>query len=181
MSFPPDPLSNGTPPITATCSAPECGRPTVVSAVVCRVHLTDGLREQGEVISWDDPELAGVFAVAIHILRVAMDGIPQEAFGREPRTEMDMYALLDPSADWAAAQVSLDVLGTHIADQFGAMALSPPTEFRSKVLLRLRVIGPGTEDELRPRLSFAMESMIREVVGPDVEMTVAVEPPDDES
>jgi hypothetical protein len=75
MSFPPEPLSNGTRPITATCSAPECGRPTVVSAVVCRVHLTDVLREQGEVISWDDPELAGIFAVAIHILRVAMDGI----------------------------------------------------------------------------------------------------------
>ena len=64
---------------------------------------------------WGDPELAGILAAAIHILRVAMDGVPEEAFGREPRTEMDMYALLDPGADWAAAQVSLDVLGTHIA------------------------------------------------------------------
>jgi hypothetical protein len=43
------------------------------------------------------------------------------------------------------------------------------------------VIGPGTEDELRPRLRFAMETMIREVVGKEVELTVAVEPPDDES
>jgi hypothetical protein len=43
------------------------------------------------------------------------------------------------------------------------------------------VVGPGSADELRPRLKFAMESMIRELAGQDVEMTVAVEPPDEEA
>jgi hypothetical protein len=60
------------------------------------------------------------------------------------------------------------------------MRLEPPAEFMSKVLLRLRVVGPGSADELRPRLKFAMEAMIHEVVGPDVELTVSVEPPDQE-
>jgi len=90
-----------------------------------------------------------------------------------------MYALLPMDAEWALAQMSLDFLGTHIADTFGAMQLSPPSEFMSKVLLRLRVVGPGSADELRPRLRFAMEAMIREVLGPEARITVAVEPPDD--
>jgi hypothetical protein len=45
------------------------------------------------------------------------------------------------------------------------------------MLLRLRVVGPGSADELRPRLKFAMEEMIRELAGPDVELSVSVELP----
>jgi hypothetical protein len=41
------------------------------------------------------------------------------------------------------------------------------------------VVGPGSADELRPRLKFAMEAMIQEIIGP-VELTVSVEPPDEE-
>jgi hypothetical protein len=46
--------------------------------------------------------------------------------------------------------------------------------------LRLRVVGPGSAHELRPRLKFAMEAMIQEIIGPDVELTISVEPPDEE-
>ena len=106
--------------------------------------------------------------------------MPEEANDRVPLTEMDMYASLEPEDDWAMAQVALDLLGTHVADEYGAMQLSPPMSFASKILLRLRAVGPGTADELRPRLAFAMEAMIREVLGPETRMTIAVEPPDDE-
>jgi len=67
--------------------------------------------------------------------------------------------------------MALDLLGTHLSDTppFGGMILSAPTEFMSKVLLRLQVAVPTpAADELLPRLRFAMEAMVREVVGPDV-------------
>jgi hypothetical protein len=175
------PRSSDTRSTRSHCATPGCEQSPLVSASVCRTHLVDILRAEGEVIPGEEGDFAGVMAAAIHILRLAFEGVPQEEFDREPRTEMDMYALLPMDAEWAMAQMSLDFLGTHIADTFGAMQLSPPTEFMSKVLLRLRVVGPGSADELRPRLRFAMESMIREFAGPDVEMTVAVEPPDEEA
>jgi hypothetical protein len=162
------------------CTTPRCGRSALVSASVCRTHLVDILRAEGEVIPWEEGDFAGVAAAAIHIVRVAFEGVPEESFSQQPNTQMDMYALLPMESEWAIAQASLDILGTHMADRFGAMRLSPPAEFMSKVLLRLRVVGPGSADELRPRLKFAMEAMIHEVVGPDVELTVSVEPPDEE-
>ena len=160
------------------CRKSACDQPAVVSAAVCRVHLVDGLRAEGEVIPWEDGDFAGVAAAAIHIVRVAFEGVPLDMPSQAPSIEMDMYALLPMDSEWALAQMSLDFLGTHMADTFGAMRLSPPSEFMSKVLLRLRVAGPGTADELRPRLMFAMEAMIREFVRSDVELTVAVEPPE---
>jgi len=151
-----------------------------VAADVCRVHLVDVLRAEGRTIVFDQPDFAALEASAVHVLRTAMDGVPDEAYGGRTQTEMDMYAGLEPEDDWAMAQVALDFLGTHIADEFGGMALSPPMRFGSQILLRLRALGPGTADELRPRFAFAMEAMIREVLGPEVRMTVAVEPPDDD-
>jgi hypothetical protein len=50
--------------------------------------------------------------------------------------------------------------------------------FGPTILLRMRAAGPGTVDELRPRFAFAMEAMIREVLGPEAQLKVAVEPPD---
>ena len=147
-----------------------------MSASVCRTHLVDILRADGEVIPWEEGDFAGLAAAVIHIVRVAFEGVPED---QEPSTQMDMYALLPMDAEWAIAQASLDMLGTHMADQFGAMRLSPPAEFMSKALLRLRVVGPGSADELRPRLKFAMEALIQEIIGP-VELTVSVEPPDEE-
>ena len=163
----------------ALCTTSGCERPALVSAAVCRAHLVDILRAEGKVIPWEEGDFAGLAAAAIHIVRVAFEGVPEEAL-RQPTTQMDMYALLPMDAEWAIAQASLDMLGTHMADQFGAMRLSPPAEFMSKVLLRLRVVGPGSADELRPRLKFAMEAMIQEIIGPDVELTVSVEPPEED-
>jgi hypothetical protein len=176
MSFdPPDFSSNG----SQGCSVAGCDRTAVVAADVCRAHLVDVLRAEGRTIVFDQPDFAALEATAVHLLRTAMDGMPEEADDPVPPTEMDMYASLEPE-DWAMAQVALDFLGTHIADEFGAMQLSPPMPFASKILLRLRALGPGTADELRPRLAFAMEAMIREVVGRESRMTIAVEPPDDD-
>lgn len=160
------------------CATPGCERSALVSSPSCRVHLVDTLRAEGEPIPWEEGDFAGVAAAAIHILRVAFDGVPEEDL-RNPSTEMDMYALLPMESEWAMAQMSLDFLGTHLADTFGAMSLSPPSEFMSRVLLRLRVVGPGSVDDFRPRLAFAMEAMIREFAGHDAELTVAVEPPND--
>jgi hypothetical protein len=148
-----------------------------VSASVCRTHLVDMLRAEGEVIPWEEGDFAELATAAIHIVRVAFEGVLED---QEPSTQMDMYVLLPMDAEWAIAQASLDMLGTHMADQFGAMRLSPPAEFMGKVLLRLRVVGPGSADELRPRLKFAMEAMIQEIIGPDVELSVSVEPPDED-
>jgi hypothetical protein len=175
-------MAPSAPPISserAPCMTPGCVRSALVSASVCRTHLVDILRDEGEVIPWEEGDFAGLAAAAIHIIRVAFEGVPEATF-RQPTTQMDMYALLPMDAEWAIAQASLDFLGTHMADQFGAMRLSPPAEFMSKVLLRLRVVGPGSADELRPRLKFAMEAMIHEVIGPDAELTLSVEPPDEE-
>jgi hypothetical protein len=161
------------------CTTPGCGRSALVAASVCRTHLVDILRAEGEVIPWEEGDFAGVAAAAIHIVRVAFEGVPEETLSRQPTTQMDMYALLPMDSEWAIAQASLDILGTHMADRFGAMRLEPPAEFMSKVLLRLRVVGPGSADELRPRLKFAMEATIQEIIGP-IELTVSVEPPDEE-
>ena len=174
----PPPTNPDVPSERAPCTTPGCVRSAIVSASVCRTHLVDILRAEGEVIPWEEGDFAGLAAAAIHIVRVAFGGVPEETM-RQPTTQMDMYALLPMDAEWAIAQASLDMLGTHLADQFGAMRLSPPAEFMGKVLLRLRVVGPGSADELRPRLKFAMEAMIQEIIGP-VELTVSVEPPDEE-
>jgi hypothetical protein len=96
---------------------------------------------------------------------------------------IDMYALVDPDAEWTLAQASLDLLGTHLSDTvpFGGMRLSPPVAFDSWVLLRLQVFVPADAvGELRPRLAFALEAMVREVLGPDAVAVFSTEPTDDE-
>lgn len=44
-------------PAAAGCAVDGCERPSVRSAQVCRVHLADVLRAEGEPIGWKDPEL----------------------------------------------------------------------------------------------------------------------------
>jgi hypothetical protein len=149
----------------------------VQSAARCRVHLAAALRSEGETIPFDDPELSGMFAAGSHIVRTAIAGLPadqQDLHGAA--AAVDMYALLDPDADWKLAQVGLDILGAYLADELGRSVLSPPLEFMSKMLLRLQLSVPAAAvEEFRPRLQFAMEAMIREAVGPDVSVPVAVE------
>lgn len=98
------------------CTTPGCARSAIVSATVCRTHLVDILRAEGDVIPWEEGDFAGLAAAAIHIVRVAFEGVPEETI-RQPTTQMDMYALLPMDAEWAIAQASLDMLGTHMADQ----------------------------------------------------------------
>ena len=144
----------------------------VHSAVRCRVHLAESLQSEGETIPFEDPELAGMLAAAIHIVRTALAGLPQELLSPSAHaSRIDMYAVLDPAAKWELAQMALDLLGTHLSDTppFGGMILSAPMEFMSEVLLRLQVAVPApAADELLPRLRFALEAMVLEVVGPDV-------------
>ena len=105
------------------CTTPGCVRSALVSASVCRTHLVDILRAEGEVIPWEEGDFAGLSAAAIHIVRVAFEGVPED---QEPSTQMDMYALLPMDAEWAIAQASLDMLGTHMADRVrGHEALAP--------------------------------------------------------
>jgi hypothetical protein len=96
----------------ALCTTSGCERPALVSAAVCRAHLVDILRAEGEVIPWEEGDFAGLAAAAIHIVRVAFEGVPEETL-RQPTTQMDMYALLPMDAEWAIAQASLDMLGTR--------------------------------------------------------------------
>lgn len=162
------------------CIEAGCERPVVDSAVCCRVHLVEVLRRESEIILIDDPELAGMFAAAIQIVRSALEGLPRDLLdGHGPGSGIDMYALLDPDGDWPIAQMALDVLGTHLADTppFAGMTLSPPMEFMSRILLRLQVGVPTSAmDELRPRLEFALEAMVREILGPEVAATFSAQP-----
>jgi len=140
------------------------------------------LHREGEALLFEDPELAGLHAATIHIVRVALDGLPRD-LGTGPMEGIDMYALVDPDSQWALAQASLDLLGTHLSDTapFGGMRLSPPVAFDSRVLLRLQVLVPADAvGELRPRLAFALETMVREVLGPDALAVFSTEPTDDE-
>jgi hypothetical protein len=172
MTSPRTPESDAASPAAISCIEPDCERPVVQSVVRCRVHLAESLQSEGETIPFEDPELAGMLAAAIQIVRTALAGLPQELLSPSaPASRIDMYAVLDPDADWKLAQIALDFLGTHLSDTppFGGMILSAPTEFMSKVMLRLQVAVPAhAADELLPRLRFAMEAMVREVVGPDV-------------
>jgi hypothetical protein len=164
----------------AACAADTCQRPAVRSAAVCRVHLADLLRAEGEPIHWKDPEFAGWKASVIWFERLAMDGVPAWILSSDrPRWVIDMYALLDPNEQRALAQAALDMLGTHLADTFGAMRLEPPTKYDGKILLRLHLAVPADGiEELRPRLEFLMEAYLRELFGAGADLWVVAQPAD---
>lgn len=180
MTFPDplgsDPASRG--PIA--CIEASCERAAVGSAVRCRVHLVEVLRREGESIPFDDPDLAGLFAAASQTVRDALVGLPRVVLdGRGPVWGIDMYALVEPESDWPIAHMALDVLGTHLSDTppFAGMILSPPMEFDSRILLRLQVGVPTSSmAELRPRLQFALEAMVREILGRDAAATFSAQP-----
>jgi hypothetical protein len=163
-------------PDAGICADPACSRPTVVSSDRCRVHLTESLRQKGEQVLFDDPELSGLHAAALQIIRVALEGLPADTSDAPgPPGEIDMYALVAPDANWQLAQMSLDLLGTELSDLFGAMALSPPMSYESNVLLRLKVAVPAVEGFL-PRMRFALEAMVREIIGPGAWALFSVAP-----
>lgn len=90
----PDVTPTGEPGIAAAvCAAPGCERPAVLAADRCRVHLADDFRDQGQVLPFADPELTGLFAAAVQIVRTALAGLPQDLVeAGAPAVAIDMYA-----------------------------------------------------------------------------------------
>lgn len=113
-------------------------------------------------------------------VRDALVGLSQVVLeSRGPVSGIDMYALVDPQSKWPIAQMALDALGTHLSDTrpFAGMILSAPMEFDSRILLRLQVGVPTSGmDELRPRLQYALEAMVREILGTEVAATFSAQP-----
>jgi hypothetical protein len=63
------------------CTETECERPVVHSTRFCRNHLAGAFRRDGESLAFDNPDLAGVEAAAIQIVRTALTGLPEELLG----------------------------------------------------------------------------------------------------
>ena len=83
-----------------------------------------------EQTPFEDPVLARMWATVDQIVRIMVDEIPPELLDRNAsQTAIDLYALFDPDDRWPVAQLALDLLGTSLADEFGAMKLSAPMEF----------------------------------------------------
>jgi hypothetical protein len=122
-----------------------------------------------EQTPFQDPVLARMWATIKQIVRVIVDEIPPELLDRNaPQAAIDVDALFDPDCKWQVAQIALDLLGTTMTDEFGAMTLSAPMEFESKILLRLRVAVPASAaEEFIPRLRSEIEGLFREIVGLD--------------
>jgi hypothetical protein len=168
MTFPHAPEGDAAPAGVVACSELDCERPVVFSAAYCRVHLAEAMRRDGEVIGFDDPELAGLLAAAVQIVRTALTGISSDLLDPSAaRSAFDLYALLDRDANWGLAHRVLDLLGAQLSDEFGFTRLWPPTEYMSMVMLQLRVAVPApAADELRDRLRFGLEALIHEVLEP---------------
>src|SRR5215218_892075 len=94
-----------------SCNEPECGRPAVYSSDVCRLHLADVPRRRGVDISFPHPEWDGVWAALVHLVRVALQQVPNEAIdGEGPRVDVDVYALIDGAIDRQFAHRVADML-----------------------------------------------------------------------
>lgn len=122
-----------------------------------------------EQTPFEDPVLARMWATVKQIVRTIVEEIPPELLDRNATSAaIDLYALFDPDDSWQVAQIALDLLGTSLADEFGAMKLSAPMEFESKILLRLQVAVPvSAAEEFIPRLRSEMEGLFHEIVGVD--------------
>jgi hypothetical protein len=163
------------------CTATGCERPVVQSTQLCRSHLAEAFRRDGESLAFfDNPDFAGIEVAAMQIVRTALEGLPEELLGPNVTWQaMDMYALLGPEVDWAPAQVGLNFLQAVLVDErpIGGARLEPPMDWVGGTLLRLQVGVPTPAGvELQARLRFVMEAMIREMVGPSVQVAVAVGP-----
>jgi hypothetical protein len=164
------------------CTEKGCGHAVVHSARFCRNHLAEAFRRDGESLAFFDiPDFAGIEAAAMQIVRTALEGLPDELLVPNGTWQaMDMYAVLGPKEEWARAQVGLNFLQAVLADEppIGMTILEAPMEWSmAEALLRLQVNVPTPAvDEFQERLRFVMEAMIREMVGPSVQVAVAVGP-----
>jgi hypothetical protein len=128
-----------------------------------------------EQAPFQDPALHEMWTTVERIARTTIDEIPPKLLDRDaPSVEIDLYSLFDPHDAWQLAQLALDILGTCLADEFGAMQLSAPMEFESRILLRLRVAVPSpAAEEFIDRLPSTVDSILREIVGPDASPAVS--------
>jgi hypothetical protein len=122
-----------------------------------------------ELTPFEDPVLARMWATVKQMVRTIVDGMSPELLERRTTSaEVEVFALFDPDDRWPVAQIALDLLGTSLADEFGAMRLSPPMEFGSRILLCLRVVVLArAAEEFIPRLRSELEGLFREIVGLD--------------
>jgi hypothetical protein len=68
------PRSSGSRSARSVCTTARRERQALASASVCRMHIVDILRAEGELIPWEEGDFAGATAAAIHMLRVAFEG-----------------------------------------------------------------------------------------------------------
>jgi hypothetical protein len=93
------------------CTETGCGHPAVHSTRLCRSHLAEAFRRDGESLAFDNPEFDGIHAAALQIVRTALEGLPEELLVPNATWQaMDMYAAIGPEGDWALAQVGLNLL-----------------------------------------------------------------------
>jgi hypothetical protein len=157
----------GPPP---ACVEPACERPAVTDSERCRCHLVGELTARGVDVPFADGELGELFAVVLHIVDTSLHAWQQR---RRPATStttaIDLLVALDAGTDWAIVQMTLDMMGAHLADVFGGTRLSPPTEMDGVVVLHLQVIVPGPDEgSVEASLELALREVVREIVGPDV-------------
>jgi hypothetical protein len=150
----------------------------VVSTVRCRAHLLEALRREGEPIGFEGSDFAELMAVVVQIVKNAFDGLPDDLFkAQSPRTGLNLYALIDLDAPWAAAHVAPDLFATHLSDLTGYMRLLPPFQDGPDVLLHAQVFVPSDAlDDVRSRLECALEAIMREMVGWGADLGVLVHP-----
>jgi hypothetical protein len=99
-----------------------------------------------------------------------------ESSGTSQVLEVDV--LMDRDAPWQLAHFVLDALGTQFSDRLGSFALPAPAGIDGRVLLRMQVAVPAAAaDALKPAIQDAAEAAIRGVLGPDVELMIAVGDP----
>ena len=158
------------------CTTAGCDRPTVFRAERCRVHVVDVVEARGHRILFQDPELAGLAAGVIHILDACFLFQAErwsDPFG--PTTGLDLYAAVDPEADWPVARSALEYLGAHLSDLFGTTVVEPPVAFPPDVLLRVRAYVPTRNvTRIHAALEIALDQIVHEFVGQEARVRTVV-------
>jgi hypothetical protein len=170
----PDTSSLASPDEVLWCSEMDCERPAVISSVVCRIHLVDVLGFEGRMTPFEDLELSGIWAAAVHILSVVLSDLPAEDLEPDaPWVRASVAALVDGTVDGGLAQLVLDLLATQVADEFGMMSMDPPMEHEGNTLLVYRTAVPLS---VPYRLQTATALVLLEILGEDALIGVLAQP-----
>jgi NAD-dependent deacetylase len=127
-----------------------------------------------------DAELAGVSTVAVEAVETLVASLPQDRLTSDaPKTEMLLGAWVDQNANWRLAHYAIDLLGTLLSDQFGAMRLDPPAGLLTFVTFSMTVLVPDAVALLKPQLEAALAKVVRQAVGANVAAFFTVMPRDE--